>query len=340
MAILVAGGAGYIGSHTCVELLNAGYEVVVVDNLYNSSEEALKRVEQITGKTVKFYEADVLDREALEKIFDAEDIDSVINFAGLKAVGESVQKPLEYYHNNITGTLILCDVMRNHGVKNIIFSSSATVYGDPAFIPITEECPKGQITNPYGQTKGMLEQILTDFHVADPEWNVVLLRYFNPIGAHESGLLGEEPHGIPSNIAPYLALVASGQLPYFRVYGNDYDTPDGTGVRDYVHVMDLAEGHVSALQYSMQHTGFSVFNLGTGSGCSVLELANMYEVVSGKPIPLKIFPRRAGDVATSYADVSKAKTVLGWTAKRNLQQMCADSWRFIQKQAQKGADSK
>ena len=258
MAILVAGGAGYIGSHTCVELLKEGYEVVVVDNLYNSSEEALKRVEQITGKTVKFYEADILDREALNKIFDTEDIDSVINFAGLKAVGESVQKPLEYYHNNITGTLILCDVMRNHGVKNIIFSSSATVYGDPAFIPITEECPKGQITNPYGQTKGMLEQILTDFHVADPEWNVVLLRYFNPIGAHESGLIGEDPKGIPNNLVPYIAQVAVGKLEKLGVFGDDYDTPDGTGVRDYIHVVDLAKGHVKALKkFEQEQSAFA-----------------------------------------------------------------------------------
>ena len=269
MAILVAGGAGYIGSHTCVELLNAGYEVVVVDNLYNSSEEALKRVEQITGKTVKFYEADVLDREALEKIFETEDIDSVINFAGLKAVGESVQKPLEYYHNNITGTLILCDVMRNHGVKNIIFSSSATVYGDPAFIPITEECPKGQITNPYGQTKGMLEQILTDFHVADPEWNVVLLRYFNPIGAHESGLIGEDPKGIPNNLVPYIAQVAVGKLEKLGVFGDDYDTPDGTGVRDYIHVVDLAKGHVKALKKFEEKPEVRIYNLGTGIGYSV-----------------------------------------------------------------------
>ena len=299
MAILVAGGAGYIGSHTCVELLNAGYEVVVVDNLYNSSEEALKRVEQITGKTVKFYEADVLDREALEKIFDAEDIDSVINFAGLKAVGESVQKPLEYYHNNITGTLILCDVMRNHGVKNIIFSSSATVYGDPAFIPITEECPKGQITNPYGQTKGMLEQILTDFHVADPEWNVVLLRYFNPIGAHESGLIGEDPKGIPNNLVPYIAQVAVGKLEKLGVFGDDYDTPDGR-----------------------------IYNLGTGIGYSVLDVLHAYEEACGKTLPYEIKPRRAGDIATCYCDATKAKEELGWAAEKGIKEMCADSWKW------------
>ena len=244
MAILVTGGAGYIGSHTCVELLNEGYEVVVVDNLYNASEKALERVEQITGKKVKFYKVDLLDKEALAEVFDKEDIESVIHFAGLKAVGESVAKPLEYYHNNMTGTFNLCDVMRNHGVKNIVFSSSATVYGDPAFVPITEECPKGKITNPYGQTKGMLEQVLTDLNVADPEWNVVLLRYFNPIGAHESGLIGEDPKGIPNNLVPYIAQVAVGKLQALGVFGNDYDTPDGTGVRDYIHVVDLAKGHV------------------------------------------------------------------------------------------------
>ena len=328
MAILVAGGAGYIGSHTCVELLNAGYEVVVVDNLYNSSEEALKRVEQITGKTVKFYEADVLDREALEKIFDAEDIDSVINFAGLKAVGESVQKPLEYYHNNITGTLILCDVMRNHGVKNIIFSSSATVYGDPAFIPITEECPKGTCTNPYGWTKWMLEQILTDLHTADPEWNVVLLRYFNPIGAHESGLIGEDPKGIPNNLVPYIAQVAVGKLEKLGVFGDDYDTPDGTGVRDYIHVVDLAKGHVKAINYIFSNPGLDVINLGTGVGYSVLDMVKAFSKACGKEIPYEIKPRRAGDIAMCYADPAKAARVLGWKAEKGLDEMCADSWRW------------
>ena len=244
MAILVTGGAGYIGSHTCIELLNAGYDVVVLDNLSNSSEKSLDRVAQITGKQVPFYKVDILDKEGMNEIFEKESIDSVIHFAGLKAVGESVAKPLEYYHNNITGTLMLCDVMRSHGVKNIIFSSSATVYGDPAFIPITEECPKGKITNPYGQTKSMLEQVLMDLHVADPEWNVVLLRYFNPIGAHESGLIGEDPKGIPNNLLPYIAQVAVGKLECLGVFGDDYDTPDGTGVRDYIHVVDLAKGHV------------------------------------------------------------------------------------------------
>ena len=328
MAILVAGGAGYIGSHTCVELLKEGYEVVVVDNLYNSSEEALKRVEQITGKTVKFYEADILDREALNKIFDTEDIDSVINFAGLKAVGESVQKPLEYYHNNITGTLILCDVMRNHGVKNIIFSSSATVYGDPAFIPITEECPKGLITKPYGQTKGMLELIFTDFHVADPEWNVVLLRYFNPIGAHESGLIGEDPKGIPNNLVPYIAQVAVGKLEKLGVFGDDYDTPDGTGVRDYIHVVDLAKGHVKALKKFEQEPQVSIYNLGTGIGYSVLDVLHAYEEACGKKLPYEIKPRRAGDIATCYCDATKAKEELGWVAEKGIKEMCADSWKW------------
>ena len=277
MAVLVTGGAGYIGSHTCVELLNAGYEVVVVDNLYNSSEKALERVEEITGKKLKFYQADLLDREAVKRIFDQESIQAVIHFAGLKAVGESVQKPLEYYHNNITGTLILCDEMRNHGVKNIVFSSSATVYGDPAQIPITEKCPKGEITNPYGRTKGMLEQILTDFHTADPEWNVMLLRYFNPIGAHESGRIGEDPKGIPNNLVPYIAQVAIGKRDHLNVFGNDYDTPDGTGVRDYIHVVDLAKGHVKAMKKLESKEGVSIYNLGTGVGYSVLDVLHAYE---------------------------------------------------------------
>ena len=328
MAILVAGGAGYIGSHTCVELLNAGYDVVVVDNLYNSSEEAIKRVEQITGKSVKFYQADVLDKPALDKIFDEENIDSVINFAGLKAVGESVRKPLEYYHNNITGTLILCDVMRNHGVKNIIFSSSATVYGDPAFVPITEECPKGKITNPYGQTKGMLEQILTDLHVADPEWNVVLLRYFNPIGAHESGLIGEDPKGIPNNLVPYIAQVAVGKLKCLGVFGNDYPTHDGTGVRDYIHVVDLAKGHVKALKKLAPGSGVSIYNLGTGIGYSVLDVLHAYEKACGKTLPYENKPRRAGDIATCYCNATKAKEELGWVAEKGIDEMCADSWRW------------
>ena len=295
MSIFVTGGAGYIGSHTCVELLNAGYEIVVMDNLCNSSPRALEAVEEITGKKVKFYEADMLDREAMEEIFRKESIDAVIHFAGLKAVGESVQKPLEYYHNNLTGTLILCDVMRGHGVKDIVFSSSATVYGDPAFVPITEECPKGQITNPYGQTKSMLEQILIDMHVSDPQWNVVLLRYFNPIGAHSSGKIGEDPKGIPNNLVPYIAQVAVGKLEKLGVFGDDYDTPDGTGVRDYIHVVDLAVGHVKAVEKLKKKEGVSIYNLGTGKGYSVLEVLHAYEKACGKTLPYEIKPRRAGE---------------------------------------------
>ena len=301
MAILVTGGAGYIGSHTCVELLNAGYDVVVVDNLYNSSEKALQRVEQITGRKVTFYEVDLLDQPALKNVFDKENIESVIHFAGLKAVGESVHKPLEYYHNNITGTLILCDEMRNHGVKNIVFSSSATVYGDPAEIPITENCPKGEITNPYGRTKGMLEQILTDLHTADDQWNVVLLRYFNPIGAHESGLIGEDPKGIPNNLVPYIAQVAVGKLEHLNVFGNDYDTPDGTGVRDYIHVVDLAKGHVKAVKKLEDREGVSIYNLGTGVGYSVLDVLHAYEKACGQTLKYEIRPRRDGDVAVCYS---------------------------------------
>ena len=328
MAILVTGGAGYIGSHTCVELLNEGYEVVVVDNLYNASEKALERVEQITGKKVKFYKVDLLDKEALAEVFDKEDIESVSHFAGLKAVGESVAKPLEYYHNNMTGTFNLCDVMRNHGVKNIVFSSSATVYGDPAFVPITEECPKGKITNPYGQTKGMLEQVLTDLNVADPEWNVVLLRYFNPIGAHESGLIGEDPKGIPNNLVPYIAQVAVGKLQALGVFGNDYDTPDGTGVRDYIHVVDLAKGHVKAIEKLKKKEGVSIYNLGTGKGYSVLDVLHAFEKACGKELPYVIKPRRPGDIATCYADPTKAKNELGWVAEKGIEEMCADSWRW------------
>lgn len=328
MAILVTGGAGYIGSHTCIELLNAGYEVVVADNLCNSCEESLKGVEEITGKTVKFYEADIRDKEAMNKIFDNEKIESVIHFAGLKAVGESVAKPLEYYDNNIAGTLVLCDVMRNHGVKNIVFSSSATVYGDPAIIPITEECPKGTCTNPYGWTKSMLEQILTDLHTADEEWNVVLLRYFNPIGAHKSGRIGENPKGIPNNLMPYITQVAIGKLECLSVFGDDYDTPDGTGVRDYIHVVDLAIGHVKAIEKLNDKEGVSIYNLGTGNGYSVLEMVKAFEKASGKKVNYKIAPRRPGDIAVCYADPSKAKRELGWVAERGLEEMCEDSWRW------------
>lgn len=328
MSILVTGGAGYIGSHTCVELLNAGYEVVVIDNLYNSSEEALRRVEKITGKTVKFYEGDLLNREDVEKVFEQESIDSVIHFAGLKAVGESVAKPLEYYHNNITGTLILCDVMRQHGCKNIVFSSSATIYGDPAFVPITEECPKGKITNPYGQTKGMLEQILTDLYVGDPEWKVILLRYFNPIGAHKSGLIGEDPKGIPNNLVPYIAQVSVGKLEKLGVFGNDYPTPDGTGVRDYIHVVDLAVGHVKAIEKLNSLEGVEIYNLGTGKGYSVLEVLHAYEKACGKTLPYEIKERRPGDIPTFYADSAKAKRELGWEAQYGIEEMCEDSYRW------------
>lgn len=328
MRILVTGGAGYIGSHTCIELLNLGNEVVVVDNLCNSSEESLRRVEQITGKKPVFYQVDLLDREGLEQVFEKEQVDAVIHFAGLKAVGESVAKPLEYYHNNITGTLILCDVMRNHGVKKIIFSSSATVYGDPAFIPITEECPKGKITNPYGHTKGMLEQILTDLHTADPEWSVILLRYFNPGGAHKSGLIGEDPAGIPNNLTPYITQVAVGKLKEVSVFGDDYDTPDGTGVRDYIHVVDLALGHVKALEKLTEDHQVRIYNLGTGHGYSVLQMIHAFEKASGKPIPYVIKERRLGDIASCYADPSLAKAELGWEAERGLEEMCEDGWRW------------
>lgn len=328
MSILVTGGAGYIGSHTCVELLNQGYEVVIVDNLCNSSEKAVERIEEITGKKAKFYQVDLLDKEKLTEVFEQEKIDSVIHFAGLKAVGESVSKPLEYYHNNITGTLILCDVMRTYGVKNIVFSSSATVYGDPAFVPITEACPKGIITNPYGQTKSMLEQILTDIHVADNDWNVILLRYFNPIGAHKSGLIGEDPKGIPNNLVPYIAQVAVGKLECLGVFGDDYDTPDGTGVRDYIHVVDLAIGHVKAIEKLEDKEGVSVYNLGTGKGYSVLDVVKAYEEASGKKINYEIKPRRPGDIAQCYADPSKAAKELGWKAQYGIKEMCADSWKW------------
>ena len=328
MKILVTGGAGYIGSHTCVELLNSGYEVVVMDNLYNASAKALDRVQQITGKTLTFYEADMLDQPAMDKIFEAEKPDAVIHFAGYKAVGESVVKPIEYYHNNMTGTLLLCDTMRKHGVKNIIFSSSATVYGDPLEIPITEECPKQSPTNPYGQTKTMLEQVLMDIHRADPEWNVTLLRYFNPIGAHKSGLIGEDPKGIPNNLLPYIAQVAIGKLECLGVFGDDYDTPDGTGVRDYIHVVDLAIGHVKALKKIQEKSGVSIYNLGTGVGYSVLDVLHAFEKACGKEIPYQIKPRRAGDIATCYCNAEKAKNELGWVAERGIDKMCEDSWRW------------
>ena len=328
MAILVTGGAGYIGSHTVVELQTAGYDVVVLDNLSNSSEKSLQRVEKITGKPVTFYKADILDRDALNAVFEKESIDSCIHFAGLKAVGESVQKPWEYYENNIAGTLTLVDVMRKHGVKNIIFSSSATVYGDPAFVPITEECPKGQCTNPYGWTKSMLEQILMDIQKADPEWNVVLLRYFNPIGAHKSGMIGENPNGIPNNLMPYITQVAVGKLKELGVFGNDYDTPDGTGVRDYIHVVDLAKGHVKALKKIEEKAGLKVYNLGTGIGYSVLDIVKNFEEATGVKIPYVIKERRAGDIATCYSSAEKAEKELGWKAEFGNREMCADSWKW------------
>ena len=294
--ILITGGAGYIGSHTAVELLNEGYEVVVYDNLYNSSEESIKRVEELTGKTVKFYEGDILDAEFLKTMFEVEKIDAVIHCAALKAVGESVRKPLEYYQNNITGTLTLLGVMREVGVKNIVFSSSATVYGDPAMIPITEECPKGQCTNPYGWTKSMMEQIMTDLQKSDPEWNVVLLRYFNPVGAHKSGRIGEDPKGIPNNLMPYISQVAVGKLEKLGVFGNDYNTHDGTGVRDYIHVVDLAVGHVKAIDYILTNPGLDVINLGTGTGYSVLDMVKAFSKAIGRDLPYEIKPRRAGDI--------------------------------------------
>ncbi|MBP5281322.1 MAG: UDP-glucose 4-epimerase GalE [Lachnospiraceae bacterium] len=328
MKILVTGGAGFIGSHTVVELQNAGYDVVVVDNLSNSSEKSLERVEKITGKKVPFYKADILDREALNQIFDKEKIDAVIHFAGLKAVGESVAMPWEYYENNIAGTLTLVDVMRKHGVKNIIFSSSATVYGDPAIIPITEECPKGQCTNPYGWTKSMLEQILSDIQKADNEWNVILLRYFNPIGAHKSGTIGENPTGIPNNLMPYVTQVAVGKRPQLNVFGNDYDTHDGTGVRDYIHVVDLAIGHVKALKKIEEKAGLKIYNLGTGTGYSVLDIVKNFEAATGVKVPYVIGPRRPGDIATCYADASLAKKELGWEAQYGIKEMCEDSWRW------------
>ena len=328
MRILVTGGAGFIGSHTCVELLDAGYEVTVIDNLYNSSEKAIERVKQISGKDLDFVEGDILDKDCLDRIFESQKIEAVIHFAGLKAVGESVRMPVEYYSNNITGTLTLIRSMREHGCKNIIFSSSATVYGDPAFVPITEECPKGTCTNPYGWTKWMLEQILTDIRTSDPEWNVILLRYFNPIGAHPSGMIGEDPKGIPNNLVPYIAQVAIGKLEKLNVFGDDYDTPDGTGVRDYIHVVDLARGHVNAIRKLEDKEGVSVFNLGTGHGYSVLQVVDAFGKACGHDIPYVIQPRRAGDISTCYCDPSKAARELDWTAQYGIEEMCRDSWNW------------
>lgn len=327
MAILITGGAGFIGSHTCVELLEAGKEIVVLDNFSNSKPEALKRISKITGKDFKFYEVDLLDRTGVERVFQQNEIEAVIHFAGLKAVGESCKIPLKYYHNNLTGTFLLCEVMAAHNCKKIVFSSSATVYGMHNAVPFKEDMPLSA-TNPYGYTKLFIEQILTDLHTSDPEWSVALLRYFNPIGAHKSGLIGEDPNGIPNNLLPYISQVATGKLKELSVYGNDYDTPDGTGVRDYIHVVDLAQGHLAALNYIMDKTGVEAINLGTGNGSSVLQVLRAFEKACGKTIPYKIAPRRSGDIATCYADTAKARTLLGWEAKRSMDDMCADGWNF------------
>lgn len=328
MNILVTGGAGYIGSHTVIELIKAGHDVVIVDNLVNSSRISIKRVEEITGKKLPFYEVDIRDRKDLERVFAENRFDCCIHFAGLKAVGESVALPWEYYDNNINGTLVLLDVLRKNNCKNIIFSSSATVYGTPAMIPITEECPKGQCTNPYGQTKSMLEQIMMDMQKADPKWNMVILRYFNPIGAHQSGKIGESPNGIPNNLMPYITQVAVGKLKELGVFGNDYDTPDGTGVRDYIHVVDLANGHVKALKAIENNCGLAIYNLGTGQGYSVLDLVKAFEEANGIKVPYVIKPRRPGDIATCYSDPSKAERELGWKAQYGIVDMCRDSWRW------------
>lgn len=334
MCILVTGGAGYIGSHTCVELLDAGFDIVVIDNFDNSKPQAIEDIKTITGKDFPFYEADLIDREAVEQIFRENQIDVVIHFAGLKAVGESVSKPLRYYQNNIGSTLNLCQVMSEFGVKKIVFSSSATVYGDPASVPIREDFPL-HTTNPYGSTKLMIEQILQDVFVSDPEWGVVLLRYFNPIGAHKSGLIGEDPNGIPNNLLPYIAKVATGELECLSVFGNDYDTPDGTGVRDYIHVVDLSLGHVKAVERIQDRTGVDIYNLGTGNGYSVLQTVKAFEKASGKTINYKIVDRRPGDIAQCYADPSKAKAELGWAAQYGIEEMCADAWNFAKNRFQK-----
>ncbi|MBE2914284.1 UDP-glucose 4-epimerase GalE [Anoxybacillus flavithermus] len=327
MTILVTGGAGYIGSHTCVELLNAGYDIIVVDSFVNSKPEALKRVSEITGKEFPVYHIDLLEKKQLVEVFSNHSINAVIHFAGLKAVGESVAIPLRYYHNNITGTLVLCEVMQKYGVKKMVFSSSATVYGTPERVPISEDFPL-QATNPYGRTKLMIEEILRDLYVSDNEWSIALLRYFNPIGAHPSGRIGEDPNGIPNNLMPYITQVAVGKLKELRVFGNDYPTVDGTGVRDYIHVVDLAIGHVKALEKVMNTTGVEAYNLGTGRGYSVLELVSAFEKVTGIKIPYKIVDRRPGDVAICYADPTKAKEEIGWVATRGIEEMCRDAWRW------------
>jgi len=328
MNVLLAGGAGYIGSHTCVELINAGHDVVIADNFSNSCPVAVERVEELTGRKIPLYEADVCDRDAVEKIFSENKIDAVIHFAGLKAVGESCEKPVEYYRNNIDSTLTLLEVMKKHGVNNFIFSSSATVYGTPETVPLVETMPKGSPTNPYGWTKFMMEQILTDTANANPAMSVVLLRYFNPIGAHKSGKIGENPNGIPNNLMPYITQVAVGKLKCLGVFGDDYDTPDGTGVRDYIHVVDLAIGHVKAIEKIKENPGLKIYNLGTGKGYSVLDIVKNFEAATGIKIPYEIKPRRAGDIATNYADASLAKKELGWVAERDIKEMCEDSWRW------------
>ena len=332
MAILLPGGAGYIGSHTAVELLNAGKEVIIIDNFSNSKPSVLESIRKITGKDFKFYELDYLNREALEKVFEENKIDAVLNFAGYKAVGESVQKPLEYYHNNITGCLVLLQTMKKYNVKKFIFSSSATVYGEPERIPLTEDCKTGGTTNPYGTSKLFIEQILKDLYNSDNRWDICILRYFNPVGAHESGLIGEEPKGIPNNLMPYVARVAAGTLKELSVFGNDYDTPDGTGVRDYIHVVDLAKGHVCALnKLDKEQKGLFIYNLGTGKGYSVLDMVKAFEKATGRNVPYKIAPRREGDIATCFADPKKAKEELGWGATKTLDDMCKDSWNYIEK---------
>lgn len=327
MAILVTGGAGYIGSHTCVQLLNAGYEIIVLDNLSNSKPESVKRITEITGKSFKFVKGDLLDRDLLEELFETNSIESVIHFAGLKAVGESVRLPLYYYHNNISGSLVLFETMQKHGVKNIVFSSSATVYGITDKMPINEDAPLQPI-NPYGRTKYMIEEILRDLYVSDKAWNIILLRYFNPVGAHISGRIGEDPNGIPNNLVPYISQVAVGKLKELSVFGGDYPTPDGTGVRDYIHVIDLADGHLKALEKLKQNPGIAVYNLGTGRGTSVLEMVDAFAEASGRKIPYRITDRRPGDTAVCYADPSKAKRELGWTAVKTVKDMCEDSWRW------------
>jgi len=328
MRVLVTGGAGYIGSHTCLELLKEDYEVVVVDNLCNSKEESLKRVQRLAGKTLEFHKVDLLDKDALDAVFSHNPIDAVIHFAGLKAVGESISMPLRYYHNNITSTLILCQIMQKHNLKNLVFSSSATVYGDPKTVPVTEDFPVGGTTNPYGRSKWMIEDILSDLYQSDSTWNIIRLRYFNPVGAHESGEIGEDPNDIPNNLMPYVAQVAVGKLPQLQIFGDDYPTPDGTGVRDYIHVVDLALGHLKSLDKLIENPGLETYNLGTGRGYSVLEMVSAFEKASHTPVPYQIVNRRSGDSAISYADSSKAKQELDWSADRGIDDMCADAWRW------------